>query len=62
MRSRTGWPTSASTTSARRPPRQSRSAPTVLQDVLAVGDFGLMSVIRDPAGATVAMWQAVGGK
>ena len=34
----------------------------VLQDVLAVGDFGLMSVIRDPAGATVAMWQAVGGK
>ena len=35
---------------------------TVLQDVLAVGDFGLMSVIRDPAGATVAMWQAVGGK
>ena len=35
---------------------------TVLQDVLAVGDFGLMSVIRDPAGATVAMWQAVGSK
>jgi predicted enzyme related to lactoylglutathione lyase len=35
---------------------------TVLQDVLAVGDFGLMSVIRDPAGATIAMWQAVGGK
>jgi len=34
----------------------------VLQDVLAVGDFGLMSVIRDPAGATIAMWQAVGGK
>lgn len=35
---------------------------TVLQDVLAVGDFGLMSVIRDPAGATIAMWQALGGK
>ena len=35
---------------------------TVLQDVIAVGDFGLMSVIRDPAGATIAMWQAVGGK
>ncbi len=35
---------------------------TVLQDVLAVGDFGLMSVIRDPAGATIAMWQAIGGK
>jgi len=35
---------------------------TVLQDVLAVGDFGLMSVLRDPAGATIALWQAVGGK
>ena len=35
---------------------------TVLQDVLAVGDLGLMSVIRDPAGATIAMWQALGGK
>lgn len=35
---------------------------TVLQDVLAVGDFGLMSVIRDPAGATIAMWQAIGGQ
>jgi len=35
---------------------------TVLQDVLAVGDFGLMSVIHDPAGATIAMWQAIGGK
>jgi uncharacterized protein len=35
---------------------------TVLQDVMAVGDFGLMSVIRDPSGATLAMWQAVGGK
>jgi predicted enzyme related to lactoylglutathione lyase len=34
----------------------------VLQDVIAVGDFGLMSVIRDPAGATIAMWQPVGGK
>jgi len=35
---------------------------TVLQDVLAVGDFGWMSVIRDPAGATIAMLQAIGGK
>ena len=35
---------------------------TVLQDVLQVGDFGLMSIIRDPTGATLAMWQAIGGK
>ena len=35
---------------------------TVLQDVIAVGDFGLMSVVRDPSGATLAMWQPVGGK
>lgn len=30
---------------------------TVLQDVLEVGDFGWLSVIRDPTGAVVAMWQ-----
>jgi predicted enzyme related to lactoylglutathione lyase len=35
---------------------------TVLQDVLQVGDIGLMSVIRDPAGAVVAMWQAIRGQ
>jgi len=35
---------------------------TVLQDVIAVGDFGLMSVVRDPSGATIAMWQAIGAK
>ena len=31
----------------------------VLQDVLAVGDFGKMSVIQDPTGAVIAMWQAI---
>lgn len=31
---------------------------TVLQDVMKVGDFGTMSVIRDPTGATLAMWQS----
>ena len=35
---------------------------TVLQDVIGVGDFGLMSIIRDPSGATLAMWQSLGGK
>jgi predicted enzyme related to lactoylglutathione lyase len=30
---------------------------TVLQDVMKVGDYGTMSVIKDPTGAVVAMWQ-----
>ena len=30
---------------------------TVLQDVMKVGDFGSMSVIKDPTGAVIAMWQ-----
>lgn len=30
---------------------------TVCLDVMEVGDFGLMSVITDPTGATLAMWQ-----
>jgi predicted enzyme related to lactoylglutathione lyase len=34
---------------------------TVLQDILKVGDYGTMSVIRDPSGAVVALWQAAGG-
>ena len=29
----------------------------VVQDVMEVGDYGTMSVITDPTGATVAMWQ-----
>lgn len=29
----------------------------VVQDVLEVGDYGTMSVITDPTGATLAMWQ-----
>jgi len=31
---------------------------TVLQDVLEVGEYGSMSVIRDPTGATLALWKA----
>jgi hypothetical protein len=31
---------------------------TVVQDVVEVGDFGWMSVITDPTGATFALWQA----
>jgi predicted enzyme related to lactoylglutathione lyase len=30
---------------------------TVLQDVTEVGDYGWLSVIRDPAGAEIAMWK-----
>jgi predicted enzyme related to lactoylglutathione lyase len=29
----------------------------VVQDVMEVGDYGTMSVIIDPTGATLAMWQ-----
>lgn len=31
---------------------------TVLQDVMEVGEYGWMSVMTDPAGATFALWQA----
>lgn len=31
---------------------------TVRQDVVAVGEFGWMSVITDPTGATFALWEA----
>ena len=30
----------------------------VLVDVTEVGEFGIMSVITDPTGAAIAMWQA----
>lgn len=30
---------------------------TVLQDVMDVGEYGTMSVLRDPSGAVVALWQ-----
>jgi len=33
---------------------------TVLQDVMDVGEYGSMSVVRDPTGATLALWQAKG--
>ena len=33
---------------------------TVVQDVMQVGDFGWMSVIRDPTGAHLALWKANG--
>jgi uncharacterized protein len=29
----------------------------VVQDVMEVGEYGTMSVITDPTGATIAMWQ-----
>jgi len=31
---------------------------TLVQDVLEVGDYGWMSIITDPTGATFALWQA----
>ncbi len=31
---------------------------TVAQDVMEVGDYGWMSVLTDPTGATFALWQA----
>jgi len=31
---------------------------TVVQDVLEVGEYGLMSVIIDPTGAALAMWKS----
>jgi len=34
----------------------------VVVDVMEVGEYGTMSVIMDPTGATLAMWQAKGGK
>ncbi len=30
---------------------------TVLQDVMQVGEYGWLSVIRDPTGAVIAMWK-----
>ncbi len=30
---------------------------TVVQDVMEVGEYGWMSVIVDPTGATIAMWK-----
>jgi len=29
--------------------------------VMDVGEYGTMSVIRDPSGAVIALWQAKGG-
>jgi uncharacterized protein len=34
----------------------------VVVDVMEVGEYGTMSVIVDPTGATLAMWQPKGGK
>lgn len=31
---------------------------TVIQDVMEVGEYGWMSVITDPTGATFALWKA----
>jgi hypothetical protein len=30
----------------------------IVQDVVEVGDYGWMSVITDPTGATLALWKA----
>lgn len=30
---------------------------TIVQDVLEVGEYGTMSIIRDPTGATLALWK-----
>ncbi len=35
---------------------------TVLQDVMEVGNYGTMSVLRDPTGAVIALWKDKGGK
>jgi hypothetical protein len=34
----------------------------VVQDVMEVGQYGSMSVIVDPTGAALALWQPKGGK
>ena len=34
----------------------------VVVDVMEVGEYGTMSVIADPTGATLAMWQPKSGK
>jgi predicted enzyme related to lactoylglutathione lyase len=34
---------------------------TVLQDVMQVAEYGTMSVIRDPSGAVIALWQGKDG-
>jgi uncharacterized protein len=34
----------------------------VVMEVTEVGEYGTMSVITDPTGATLAMWQSKGGK
>jgi uncharacterized protein len=35
---------------------------TVMQDVTQVGDFGKMSVLTDPTGAHIALWQSLDKK
>ncbi len=35
---------------------------TVLQDVMQAGDYGWLSVIRDPSGAVIAMWKPKAGQ
>ena len=37
--------------------RAKRLGATVVQDVMEVGEHGWMSIIVDPTGATLAMWQ-----
>lgn len=35
---------------------------TILQDVMEIGDYGRLSVIKDPTGAVIAMWSAKAGE
>lgn len=35
---------------------------TILQDVMDIGDYGRLSVIKDPTGAVIAMWSAKAGE
>jgi len=34
---------------------------TILQDVMEIGDYGRLSVIKDTTGAVIAMWSAKAG-
>ena len=59
----TGWPTSACCDDVQAATRKAKElGAKVVVDVMEVGEYGMMSVITDPTGATVAMWQPKGKK
>ena len=41
-------------------PKAQKLGAKIVQDVMKVGDFGKMSVIQDPTGAYIALWQPIG--